>query len=140
MITPKQKTTSLPTLIKELDTVFSLFIRLRDADERGTVTCFVTGEKVWWKDSDAAHFIPRGIMPTRYNERNVHACTKESNQFDEHHQAMYEKKMIEAYGHNFVIGLVMESRHLEKFMRHEIEEKIEHYKMQVSKLKKSKGL
>lgn len=139
MITkPKQKT--LPGLIKELDTVFSQYIRLRDSDAGGTVTCFITGERIFWKDADAAHWIKRGNMSMRYNERNVHATTIESNRFDPDHDELYTRRMVDRYG---IIGcgnLKMLSIGLQKFTRPELEEMISDYKEKVKQLRKDKGL
>jgi hypothetical protein len=95
--TRPQKTKTTSQLMKELDTVFSEFIRLRDCDHQGTVKCFVTGDKIWWKEADAAHWRPRQHMGTRWDERNVHACTPDSNRFDPNHLTDYDMAMIRNY-------------------------------------------
>ncbi|HEY3405418.1 MAG TPA: recombination protein NinG [Ohtaekwangia sp.] len=142
MIRTKSKPDSLSTLIKKLDTVFSEFIRLRDCDDKGTVTCFVTGERVWWRDSDAAHYIHRAAMTTRYDQMNVHATTKDTNQFEDpfQHEKKYREKMVSTYGLSTVTQLEQRGRELQKFMRHEILELIETYSEKVKQLKKQKGL
>lgn len=140
MITTRHKEKTLSKLIKELDTVFSLFIRLRDSNEQGTVTCFVSGEKVFWKDSDASHFIGRASMATRYHEQNVHACTKDSNQYDQDHNDKYIFRMMQRYGMTFVSMLKSQSKSLQKFTRPELTEMIEEYKVKVAELKRLKGL
>jgi len=131
---------SLSMLVKELDTVFSLFIRLRDADHQGTVKCFVTGEKVWWKDAQAAHWIPRANMIMRWAEDNVHACTKESNQYDPNHIHEYDKKMASTYSIYRIQVMRQTSKSLAKWTRPELEDLIDLYTDKVKELKKLKGL
>lgn len=135
----KTKEKTLSTLIKELDTVFSLFIRARDADNSGTVTCFVSKERVWWRDADAAHFVGRSKMPTRYNEMNVHACSKESNQYDPDHHTKYYKRMDEFYGWRIRQDLEALGNSLQKFTRPELEEMIIEYTEKTKEIRKSKG-
>jgi len=135
----KSKTTS--QLIKELDTVFSEFIRVRDADHDGTVICFVTGEKVFWNDGcDAAHFCNRQHMSTRWDEMNVHACTSTSNRHDTDHLPVYGHKMILKYGPEAFHALLDRRRALTKFTAFELQEKIDHYKEEVRKLRASKKI
>lgn len=136
---PQKKTTS--QLTKELDTVFSEFIRLRDADHNGTVTCFVSGEKVFWNDGcDAAHFCNRQHMDTRWLETNVHACTAYSNRWDPDHLEKYHAKMVARYGPEFTFNLQRRAKSTMKFTSTEIIEKIEFYKEEVKKLRALKKI
>lgn len=137
----KFKEKSLAILENELDDIFSDFIRLRDADERGTVICFVTGEKVFYKDADAAHFQGRGNKQTRYLEDNVHACTRDSNRYDPNHQLQYRYAMIAKYGLKRTEEIEFRAKNdRTKFMRSDYEYMISHYKGEVAKLKREKGL
>lgn len=142
MIRTKSKQDSLSTLIKKLDTVFSEFIRLRDCDDNGTVTCFVTGERVWWRDADAAHWIHRASMPTRFNEDNVHATTKDTNQFEDpyEHERKYTRAMLKQYGAFRLDVLRALAKGLQKYTRPEILSMIETYSEKVKQLKKQKHL
>ncbi len=134
----KEKTTSV--LIKELDAVFSTYIRLRDCDHQGTVKCFVSGEKVYYKEAQAAHWIPRANMVMRFCEENVHACTKESNQYDPQHDDKYIVKMLEFYGKNIVDDLLRRATGLQKWTRPELELMILDYTEKSQNLRKMKGL
>lgn len=138
--TRPQKTKTTSKLIKEMDEVFSLFVRLRDADRQGTVSCFVTGERIYYKDCDAAHFIDRAHMATRWEESNVHACTVDSNRYDPDHLEKYEKAMDKAMGHSWVMYLKTQSKMLTKFTAAELQEKIEFYKEEVKKLRALKKI
>lgn len=140
MILKNKKDKSLSTLVKELDTVFSLFIRLRDADESGTVTCFVTGDRLWYLDCDAAHYHVRAKMGTRWDEMNVHATSSNSNRFDDNHYSDYIEAMKKKYSVYELKMLSVRANSLLKATRNELTEMIEEYKVKVSELKRIKGL
>ena len=59
--------------IKRLDTIFSRYIRLKHADENGMCTCVTCGAFLHYKEIHNGHFISRGCLLTRFDERNV-AC------------------------------------------------------------------
>ncbi|MDD3404947.1 MAG: recombination protein NinG [Paludibacteraceae bacterium] len=59
--------------IKQLDCIFSEYIRLRDANRGGYVSCISCGARISWKNSDAGHYVPRGNMSLRFDEKNVNA-------------------------------------------------------------------
>ena len=86
------------TLKKNLDDVFSKFIRQRDADKNGMVRCCSCGTMLHWKDSDASHFVSRKYLYTRYDERNVHASCRKCNRFLEGNKEGYSLFLINKYG------------------------------------------
>ena len=55
----KAKKPKRQKLIKELDRVFSKFIRLRDCDKKGIVTCPLCGAKIPYEKAQNMHFISR---------------------------------------------------------------------------------
>ena len=130
----------MSTLIKELDTVFSLYVKLRDCDSSGIVTCFVTGERIWYLDCDAAHFIPRAQMGTRWDEMNVHATSVDTNRFDDNHFTDYWNALNKAYTWGQIKALQQRGRSLLKATRPELQDLIDLYKTKVAELRKQKGL
>jgi len=68
-------------LIKRLDTVFSEYIRKKNADSRGYVTCITSGRKYHYSEVDAGHFISRKEMSTRWHEDNVHPQSRYDNRY-----------------------------------------------------------
>jgi len=62
---------SRKTIIKKLDTIFSKYIRLKDADFKGNCICVTCGRSYYWKEIQAGHFISRKHYSTRWDERNV---------------------------------------------------------------------
>jgi len=133
----KAKTDSLSTLIHELDAVFSRYIRKRDTKD-GVIKCFICGAKMSFSEAQCGHWIDRDQMPTRYDEMNCHAICEECNCFDTEHHFKYSDAMLEEYGESEINRIAKKSRSLQKFMRFEIEDLIEAYRLKVSELKKTK--
>ena len=127
------KKRSLSTVKKELDRVFSEFIRKRDADLDGYITCVSCKKKVHWKDSNCCHFVDRQHMATRYDETNCNAGCVQCNAWDKgFHIFEYQKFLDKKYGPGTSENL-MKMRHFTiKFSVAELEEKIKLYK-QVNK-------
>lgn len=135
------KEQSLSVLIAEADKVFSEWIRLRDAEPfTGIVKCFITGQKVHWKESDAAHYVQRQYMGTRYDPINVHAATVGSNRFDANHHDDYDKAMERTYTLTQLTGLHRMATSLMKYTRVDIQELVAEYKEKVKELRKQKHL
>lgn len=63
---------SLPKAKAKAWKAFSMFIRLRDADEHGMVTCCTCGVRKHWKEMDAGHYITRAKASTFLDEGNAH--------------------------------------------------------------------
>jgi hypothetical protein len=66
-----EKESGLPELIKEADSVFSTYIRLKYADKNGIVKCFTCDEKLPYTQAQNGHYISRACMYLRYCERNT---------------------------------------------------------------------
>jgi hypothetical protein len=88
-----EKDESLSAVIEDLDAVFSQFIRLRDSDENGYVTCYCEcGRVIYWTEAECMHFRDRDHMNTRFSEDACKAgchqcnCLKDGNirAFGEH--------------------------------------------------------
>lgn len=135
------KEQSLSVLIAEADKVFSEYVRLKDAEPfTGIVKCFVTGQKIHWKEADAGHYVARQQMGTRWDEMNVHACTVGSNRFDPDHHDDYDRAMSKEYSTEELAGLYQRGRSLLKPTRFDISILIAKYKEKVKELRKQKHL
>lgn len=67
---PKMRSkNSKPNLIKKLDRIFSLYIRLRDVMPSGYVRCISCGQIKRFEEVDCGHFHSRRHMATRYKSR-----------------------------------------------------------------------
>jgi hypothetical protein len=69
------------SLVKKLDTVFSQYIRLSNADNNGYCTCVTCNKKIYWKEIQAGHFMSRKHYSIRWDERNVKPQCKACNVF-----------------------------------------------------------
>jgi hypothetical protein len=72
--TPSKKKKKPPTqskLKQKLDSLFSQYIRLTYADDHGMVECYTCGKVRHWKRIQNGHFMSRGYLNTRFDERNV---------------------------------------------------------------------
>ena len=131
---------SISKLKKELDKWFSLYIRLRDADENGVVICFTSGRAYPYKNIHAGHFMSRRCLSTRWCEINVQPQSAADNLFAQGEQYKFGLNLDAKYGEGTAEDLQIKSRQIQKFSRCDYEEKISYYKSAVEKLKKEKGI
>ena len=131
---------TISKLKKELDKDFSLFIRLRDADDLGNVICFTSGRTYHYKNIHAGHFMSRKCLATRFCEINVQPQSAADNLFGQGKQYQFGKELDLKYGEGTAERLQQKSKQIEKFSRIDYEEKISYYKSCVDKLKKEKGI
>ena len=127
-------------LVKDLDKVFSLFIRMRASDEDGYATCFTCGQVKKWKEGDAGHFISRGAFSTRWNETNVQFQDKKCNIFQSGQQYLFSVALNRLHGEGTADALFAMSRQTRKYGVGELKAMIEIYKDKVEAIKRDKGL
>ena len=127
-------------LKKELDKWFSLYIRLREANEYGMVQCFTSGRVYHYKKIHAGHFMSRRHLATRWCETNVQPQSAADNLFGRGEQFKFSIHLDSKFGEGTAEELQYKSRTTLKISRVEYEEKISYYKSLVDKLKKEKGI
>lgn len=130
---------------KEADKWFSRYIRLRDSQHRGDgwygtcVTCSKHGLVMdnagkWANGWNAGHFVTRGKLVVRFNEKNVHLqcayrCNNmKSGEYEKHRIAinhMYEKNTAEQ------LEQYARDNQYHKLFKHELLELVETYKSKV---------
>ena|ERR1044071_7695602 len=131
------KPVKLGALIKEADKWVSLYVRLRAADQNGTVKCISCNEKMWYLDADCAHFEDRDNMGTRYYLPNLAPACQNCNRFDHYeHLKAWRDKLTQQQEND----LNQRAKSMLKFTRPELQELIDHYKGEVAKLKREKHL
>jgi hypothetical protein len=94
---------------RQADKWFSEFIRLRDSDENGIATCITSGRRAHWRTMDAGHYLSRAKEATRYDERNVHAQSKQANRFQGGHFMEHGLRIEEKYGAGTVQALQLKA-------------------------------
>ena len=131
---------TISKLKKELDKWFSLYIRIRAADENGIVICFTSGRSYPYKNIHAGHFMSRRNLSTRWCELNVQPQSAADNIFGQGEQYRFGLYLDGKYGEGTAEELRMKSLRTLKMSRADYEEKISYYKSCVEKLKKEKGI
>jgi len=120
---------------KELDRVFSIWIRRRDANEcTGRVKCCTCEAAQHWAEMDAGHFIPRSNMATRWNERNVHPQDKLCNRVKDGEYEKHRDYINERYGYDAAEELERLGKTEVKFMQFEIDQMTQDYKDKIKAL------
>ena len=131
---------TISKLKKELDKWFSLYIRLRDADDLGFVKCYTSGRYYHYKNIHAGHFMSRKSHSTRWDEVNVQPQSIADNLFAQGRQYQFGVNLDAQYGEGTAESLQQKAREIKKFLRVDYEKKITYYKDLVNKLKKEKGI
>ena len=124
---PKKPTRS--KIVKKLDTVFSQYIRLSNADNNKNCICVTCNKTFFWKEIQAGHFMSRKHYSIRWDERNVKPQCAGCNVFRYGEQYKYSLYL----GNKLSEKLLEESRKLVKFTNVELEEMIQKYSQRLKK-------
>ena len=135
-----KKKTKLSTLEKKLDKIFSQYIRLSHANDKGMCICVSCGIMKHWQDIDAGHFYSRRHRSVRWDGMNVHPECKRCNRFDTDHLHGYMKFMIDQYGVERMQILTDCKNGTKKWSKLELANMIKMYTEWFKQLKEEKGL
>ena len=110
------------TLVKKLDKVFSLWVRMKDADHRGYVNCYTCGVTKHWKEVDAGHFQSRGKYASRWldwsgESVNVKCQCKRCNGFRGGEQYIFAQHLDLEYGDGTADEVVFQSNQIARFTK-----------------------
>jgi hypothetical protein len=122
------------------DKYFSLWIRLRDADENGCAYCITCGVYKPVKMMDNSHFVGRQHQATRFDEMNCHTACKMCNGFEEGRKAEYEHYLVERYGEQDVNLLKLRGQSTCHRSAFDLKQIAEFYKLKAKELSKEKGI
>ena len=132
---------TISKLKKELDTIFSLFIRLRESNEFGMVQCFTCGcVKHYKKGMQNGHFQSRSFLSTRFDEVNCQPQCVGCNMYKQGEQYKFALALDAKYGEGTAQELQFLSKQTIKFTRVDYDEKISYYKTAVKNLKKERQI
>lgn len=128
-------------LLAMADKLFGDFIKMRDSDEQGNITCVCCGLPFNVSDKDGEgksvvqplHFVSRSVYSLRFDERNCHAgcgyCNLQMHLFPYGEQVVsYQNKLIEVLGIVEVMRMVEQKRMVNKLSVQDLKEVIEKYK------------
>ena len=110
-------------LKKELDRVFSIYIRQRDKG-----VCFTCGDKKDWQKQQNGHYIKRSNMSLRYSEVNCHCQCVRCNIFLKGCYPEYSEQLMYKYGVDIISKLNKEGRDIKQWTAPMLKEMIERYK------------
>jgi hypothetical protein len=122
------------TLKKDLDLIFSRWLRLSVADKKGMCTCYICGNQVRWQDAQAMHFVKRGHSFLRYDTRNVKVGDKVCNEYKDGNLVEYAKK-LERENPGITEILIEEGNQIYSFTRQELKDMIADYSGKLDLLK-----
>ncbi len=122
------KKKSRSAVVKELDRVFSLFIRHRNADDEGFVTCITCGRSNHLKKMQCGHFMSRAKYATRWNETNCQVQCYGCNVMQQGQQYKFSVWLDANIELGTANEMVLLSNTTVKFSTPELLEKIEYYK------------
>jgi len=136
-----KKTKTISKLKKDLDTIFSIYIRLREANEYGMVQCFTCGIVRGYKDGmQNGHFQSRKHLSTRFDEENCQVQCVKCNVYSWGEQYKFSLRLDSKYGEGKAQELEFLAKTTLKISSAEYIEKISYYKNLVSNLKEEKGI
>ena len=114
------------SLVTKLDTVFSQYIRRKDAINE-IATCVTCGKKDHWKKLQNGHWASRKHYSTRWDEYNCNVQCSGCNVFRAGEIYLYTKYLCSKYGENFPEELYIKSQKTVKFADVDLIEMIEKY-------------
>lgn len=129
---PKKKTDA--QLKKILDGIFSQYIRLRYADDKGNVICSTCPTVCHWKEMQNGHYESRQYLSLRFEILNCHPQCMPCNVFKHGNYPEYTRFLIRKYGVEHLDWLAREKNRITKYFPYE--ERIEEYKAKVAELLK----
>jgi len=136
----KKKLKTISKLKKELDTQFSLFIRLRHATLEGMTQCVTCGDVKHYKSVHCGHFISRSAHSTRWHEQNCAVQCIGCNLYKQGQQYLFSIYIDAEYGEGTANELEQLSRKIVKYMRCDYIEQTEYYKEKVKQIKLTKSI
>lgn len=121
------------TLVKNLDSVFSQYIRQKDAKNE-IATCVTCGKKDHWSKLQNGHWASRRHYSTRWDERNCNVQCSSCNVFRSGEIYLYTKYLCSKYGDNFPEELYKLSQKSIKFTDTDLQDMINYYKEKLNTL------
>jgi len=124
-----RKPKTLSKYKKELDAVFSRYIRYRDKGQ-----CFTCPKKDEPKRMQNGHFVPRQYLSVRFDERNCNCQCYACNMLYGGQGATYAIRLADKYGQEVVEELEQQRWVSLKLDIGWYQQQIEHYKQEVDRL------
>lgn len=125
-------------LKKELDKVFSQYIRNYYADDNGLVECYTCYNKKPVKEMQNGHFLSRKHTSTRWlHTKYITNCMPQCvacNMFRQGEQFIFGSRLVSEYGQDAVDELIRDSKKTVKMSKGDLLELIDFYKKKLKEL------
>ena len=128
------KKKSYAALKRQLDKCFSVWTRRRFSDPNGLVACNCCGAVKRWQEQQAAHFVSRAYLGTRFEPENVGVSCFQCNVFKKGNLAAYAAWGVNWYGMDWPARMVALSRTETKLTRADLQQMIEDYEAKIKAL------
>lgn len=136
----KKSTRGKPNLVKKLDKIFSLFIRLRDTMPSGYFKCISCSQIKPFEQGDCGHYVNRQHMSLRFSEMNCNMQCRKCNRFDEGNIIGYRRGLVRKYGEQRVLLLEAQKYQAKHWSDFELEAMIKYYTVETKRLSSLKGV
>ena len=120
-------------LVKQLDTIFSIYIRRKNS-VNDIATCFTCGKEDHYKKLQNGHFQSRRHYSTRWDETNCQVQCAGCNVFKSGEQFIFSQNLDIKFGEGTARRLHIKAQHIIKLSDAEIIEMIKRYKTFVDKI------
>lgn len=134
LVKRKVKAKGVSKLVKELDVIFSRFLRLSGADKEGIVSCYTCGHKNHWKKMQNGHYVSRFYKATRWNEDNCKIQCVMCNMWKRGDLITFRTNLVEELGEGGVRYLEESRKVSEKLNAETLSAKIAHYTEELKRL------
>ena len=124
---------SRKNIVKELDRVFSLYVRHSHAKD-GMVECCTCGRSYPVKKIQNGHFMSRKNYITRWDEENCAPQCYGCNVMKQGEQYLFAKYLDQKYGDGHSDKMLIKSKKTIKYSNDELLEMIDKYKNRLSTL------
>lgn len=114
---------------KELDRVFSVYIRLRDDGK-----CFTCDDEKYWRYQQNGHYISRSYLATRFDEENCNTQCPGCNIFRKGNYPEYAIRLIRKYGNGILAKLDRKKNLIVKYDIPDYKKLIRKYEKKVLKI------
>jgi hypothetical protein len=123
----KKPVKSLRTLKNSMWKLFSEYVRRKDADEGGTVSCYTCGKLMFWKESHAGHAIPGRHNAVLFDLDIVKPQCPRDNIFLGGRYEIFTTKLIKENGMDWWEEKLANARKVVKHTRADLEQMISDY-------------
>ena len=130
----RKKLKTLPALKKACWALLSEWIRRKDADEGGAVSCYCCGAIMHWKESHAGHFVGGRTGSVLLNPEVIRVCCPRCNLFLGGNYTAFTLRMIDEVGREKVDELLALRHQLKKWSREDLEAFKTEYKAKLEAL------